>query len=123
MRTLLLLSAASFSAAAEPVSAGDQLATTIATLFGVVALIVVLALMARKMNLPTKMVGKIRLIASMSLGTKEKVAVIEVGEQQYLIGVSSGGIQLLDKLETPIESPQPPEFAKVFAKVSKGQKS
>ncbi|WP_417349981.1 flagellar biosynthetic protein FliO [Ferrimonas sp.] len=124
MRFLLLpLLLLSLPAAAEPVSSGEQLATTIATLVGVVALILVLALVARKMNLPTKLVGKIRLIASLPLGTKERVAVIQVGEQQYLIGVSAGGIQLLDKLETPIEAPQGADFAKVLSRVNKEPRS
>ncbi|TKB47233.1 flagellar biosynthetic protein FliO [Ferrimonas sediminicola] len=121
--TLLPLLWLSLPLAAEPISSGEQLATTIATLVGVVALILVLALAARKMNLPTKLVGKIRLIASLPLGTKERVAVIQVGEQQYLIGVSGGGIQLLDKLESPIEGPQGGEFAKVLAKVGREPKS
>lgn len=123
MRLLLLLLLGLWSGPllAEPIQPSEQIATTLATLFLVVALIVGLAVLAKRMNLPTKMSGDIRLLASLPLGAKDKVAVIEVGEQQYLIGVSANGITLLDKMQDKIDGPQPADFSKVFAGLKKQQ--
>lgn len=49
-----------------------------------------------------------KVVASMIAGTKEKIMVIEVGDEQHLIGVTSHNISHLSKLETPLETKQSP---------------
>ncbi|MBY5990741.1 flagellar biosynthetic protein FliO [Ferrimonas balearica] len=126
MRALLLLALPAMPLwAAEPAgaSSSDQMATMVASLLGVVALIVVLAMMARRFNLPTPMGGQMKTVAMMPVGAKERVAVIQVGEQQYLVGITSQNIALLDKLETPLDSSAAPQFASVLAKFNKKRES
>jgi flagellar protein FliO/FliZ len=44
----------------------------------------------------------------MSAGTKERVLVIEVGDEQHLVGITSHNISHLAKLEVPLNSDKPP---------------
>ncbi|MFK5986312.1 MAG: flagellar biosynthetic protein FliO [Pseudomonadota bacterium] len=45
----------------------------------------------------------IKVISTVAVGHKEKISLIEVGNQQVLIGISPGNIQKLLVLETPVE--------------------
>jgi len=45
----------------------------------------------------------IRLLASVPVGQKERVALIQVGEEQILIGVAAGNVRKLHVLKEPIE--------------------
>lgn len=45
-----------------------------------------------------------RVVASLVAGTKEKVMVIEVGDEQHLLGVTSNTINHLAKLEKPLNT-------------------
>lgn len=47
--------------------------------------------------------GAVKVVATMSMGTREKLVVVQVGEEQLLIGVSPGGISTLHVLPVPIE--------------------
>lgn len=69
-------------------------------------LIIVIALffaciwLMRKMGaLPENSKQKMRVIAGLSLGGREKVILLEVGEKQLVLGVSPGGINNLLVLE------------------------
>jgi len=45
----------------------------------------------------------IKIISAIHLGQKEKIALIEVGNQQLLIGISPGNIQKLLTLDNPVK--------------------
>ena len=45
-----------------------------------------------------------RVVASLVAGTKEKVMVIEVGDEQHLLGVTANTINHLAKLEKPLNT-------------------
>ena len=49
--------------------------------------------------------------------------VIQVGEQQYLVGITGQNVTLLDKLEQPLETASAPQFASVLAKFNKKRES
>jgi flagellar protein FliO/FliZ len=69
----------------------------------VVALILFLAWALKKMRLP--MLGgqsDLSILRQLPVGTKERVIIIQAGEEQFLVGVTSQSIQLLSKLEHPI---------------------
>jgi len=44
-----------------------------------------------------------KVLSVMSVGQKERIVLIQVGQEQYLVGVTTAKISLLQKLETPIE--------------------
>ncbi len=49
--------------------------------------------------------GPIRLIAGISVGQRERVILVQVGEQQLLLGVAPGRVNTLHVLEQKIEPP------------------
>ncbi|KAG1246504.1 hypothetical protein G6F65_020649 [Rhizopus arrhizus] len=52
-----------------------------------------------------------KLVASLSVGAKERVVVVEVNGQQLLLGVTAGGINTLHTLPEPLPPPAPPAAA------------
>ncbi|WP_333623334.1 flagellar biosynthetic protein FliO, partial [Stenotrophomonas indicatrix] len=48
-----------------------------------------------------------KLVASLNVGAKERVVVVEVNGQQLLLGVTAGGINALHTLPEPLPPPAP----------------
>ena len=71
----------------------------------VVGIIFALAYVMRRFNVTTMGGNQMKVVASMVAGAKEKIMVIQVGDEQHLIGVTSHNISHLSKLETPLEIP------------------
>jgi flagellar protein FliO/FliZ len=69
----------------------------------VVALIFVFAWMARRFtNLPGVGQGAVRVLGGVSLGTRERAVLMQVGDTQLLVGVAPGRVQTLHVLERPV---------------------
>ena len=111
---------AAIKAAATPpavASAGSLLSAVLALML-VVGLILGLAWLLRRMpgNAFNGSQG-LRPIASLAVGTKERLMVVEVGGEQLLIGIAAGGIQLLHKLPQPLpEAAATVNFSELLAK-------
>lgn len=75
----------------------------ILSLLMVLALIIISALVLKRFNLTQQNSNQLKVIASLSLGAKERVVVVQIGEQQLVLGVSPQQISLLKNLETPID--------------------
>ncbi len=74
-------------------------------LFIIIALILGLAWLIKRINnFQGNMNGVLKLLSMISVGQREKVALIQVGKQQLLIGVSSGKVNTLLILEENIDS-------------------
>jgi len=71
----------------------------------VVGIIFVLAWLMRRFNVTQAGNGQMKVVASMMAGAKEKIMVIEVGDEQYLLGVTAHNINHLATLQNPIASP------------------
>ena len=66
----------------------------------VIVCIVVLAWFARRMNrLQGSGDGALRIISGISMGARERIVLIQVGEEQLLLGVAPGRINTLHVLE------------------------
>ncbi|MGB1198206.1 MAG: flagellar biosynthetic protein FliO [Thalassotalea sp.] len=76
----------------------------ILSLLMVLALIVISAFILKKFNLTAKSVAGMKVITSLSLGPKERLVVVEVQNQQLLLGVSAQQITLLKTLEEPLST-------------------
>ncbi|MBE0438539.1 MAG: flagellar biosynthetic protein FliO [Gammaproteobacteria bacterium] len=80
--------------------------TLLETLFGlllVLATIAVVAWLLRRTNRFTSSAnGQLRIIAGLSLGPRERAMLLQVGEQQILVGVTAHQIQTLHVLESPL---------------------
>ena len=74
-------------------------------LFIVLALIVTAAwLMKRFTRITGHATGAIRIIAQAPMGVKERVVLLQVGEEQLLVGQSLAGLQTLHVLQTPVSA-------------------
>ena len=99
----------------EPLAAGG-LAKIGFGLLIVVALIVALSWGMRRMGgLASGGAGALRILGGLSMGTRERVVLIQVGDKQLLLGVAPGRVQTLHVLEQPIQTGQPADAVKGFA--------
>lgn len=91
----------------EPLAAGS-LAKLGLGLLAVVALIVALSWAMRRMGgLAGTTAGSLRILGGLSMGTRERVVLIQVGDTQLLLGVAPGRVQTLHVLEQPILTASP----------------
>ncbi|MDF1589410.1 MAG: flagellar biosynthetic protein FliO [Gammaproteobacteria bacterium] len=90
------------SVSSAPVSA----TTLVETLFGLLLVLATIAFVAwilRRTNRFTSSAnGQLRIIAGLSLGPRERAMLLQVGEQQILVGVTAHQIQTLHVLESPL---------------------
>lgn len=107
MKRLSLLGCLSFPlCAAEAAQANVDLAATLGSLLFVIALILFFAWLLKRMRFPGisgASGGAMSIVKQLPVGTKERVAVVQVGEEQFLIGITSQNINMLSKLEKPLE--------------------
>lgn len=90
--TVLLLCPLPALAAPSMLAAGSQALVSLAL---VVALIGGLFVLLRRLQLRTGGAGSIRTLAAHSVGTRERVVLLEVAGRQLLIGVAPGRVQAL----------------------------
>ena len=102
-----LFAAPAAGSAAPAVSAGSLVSVTLALLL-VLAAIVALAWLARRMRmLGNRAAGALEILASMPLGAKERAVLLKVGETQLLLGVAPGQVNTLHVLSQPLELAKP----------------
>ncbi|MFC4699918.1 flagellar biosynthetic protein FliO [Glaciecola siphonariae] len=70
----------------------------------VIAIIFALAFIMRRFTVTQAGNGQMKVVASLMAGSKEKIMVIEVGDEQHLLGVTAHNINHLATLNTPLES-------------------
>jgi len=103
---LLLVSATSFAADAEPASVGIATADILTVLAGLVlvlAVIVACAWLIKRMGgMHTGSTGTIKVITVMPVGTRERLALVEIGGQQLLLGITAQQITTLHTFDEPV---------------------
>nr|WP_101927603.1 MULTISPECIES: flagellar biosynthetic protein FliO [Luteimonas] len=79
-----------------------------------IALLLVLGLILGMAWLLKRMPGSgfrqadgLRVVASIPLGAKERAAVVQVGDEQLLLGIGPGGVRTLHVLPQPLRAPEP----------------
>ncbi len=78
----------------------------------IIALIVVLAWLVHKTRVLGGLPGaagkaqSLRLVATLPLGMKEKIAVVQAGEKQLVVGITARQITLLTELDEPLPESQ-----------------
>ncbi|BAO44316.1 flagellar biosynthetic protein FliO [Thiolapillus brandeum] len=82
---------------------GHQLVQVLGSLGIVLALVLVLAWLARRLSSSRIMQTKgLRLMGGISLGGKERIVLVQVGDRQLLIGVAPGNLRTLHVLDQPL---------------------
>ena len=122
-------------ASATPVAApvigsgiGGQLTQLVLGLLLVLGLIFALAWLLRRVQQTGSRQGQvIELISSRALGARDRLVLVQVGEEQILLGLTPGRITPLHVLKEPVQVPgtaQPatPEFAKRLMEILGQQK-
>lgn len=104
----------------DTASAAGAVGGTLFALALVLGLIVGLAWLARRMPGLAGMRGGngLRVVASLALGPRERLVVVEVGQTQLLLGTGASGTRLLHTLEAPLPvapPPHAPAFAQLLA--------
>lgn len=108
------------ASASQATSTAGAVGGTAFALLLVLALIFALAWLAKRM--PGVAGGShraLRVVASLSLGPRDRVVVVDVGGTQLLLGVGAGGTRALHTLGTPLpeaEAPRAPAFAQLLAR-------
>ena len=103
----------------SPVRAPDTLGTILSLGLGLVAVVAVIygcAWIIRRMNGMTGMNNNaIKVVSVMALGARERLALIEVGGQQILLGITPSAIRTLHVFDEPVvDASNPPsgEFSR-----------
>ena len=84
------------------VMANMDAGSMILSLLMVLALIVICAFVLKRFNLTQQGVSQLKMVTSLPLGAKERVVVIQAGEQQLLLGVTAQQVTLIERLEKPL---------------------
>ena len=97
----------------SPVSASSLLQTLLGLILVLICIALVAWLLKRSNSFHTAANGKMRVIAGLPLGTRERAVLVQLGDEQLLLGVTPQQINLLHKLDTPlrVDSPQGGDFA------------
>ncbi len=106
-------------ASASSAGSAGSIGGAVLALILVVGLIVALGWFARRMpGIGGASNPALRVLGSLSLGPRERVVVVAVGETQLLIGTGATGTRVLHTLDTPLPVPEAkptPVFAQVLA--------
>jgi flagellar protein FliO/FliZ len=98
--------------------AGGQVAEIVVGLFVVLFIIGVVAWLVRRVpGLSMSTDGRVRVVSGVSVGQRERILLVEVGEQQLLVGVAPGRVEtlhILDEPLRPIENGGDSTFARSF---------
>ena len=89
----------------QPLQTGNYL-QVILVLGLIIALILGCSYLLRRVNFIGKNIsGTIKVISGLSIGTREKIVLVDVGGKQILVGIAPGQIQALHVFEEPIIAP------------------
>lgn len=91
----------------DPVTSSSYLLRLILGLAFIVVLIFVLARFASRFNFNRGVGnGALRIIAGLPTGARDRIVLLQVGEEQILLGLTPGRIEKLHALAVPVETDQ-----------------
>lgn len=96
---------AMFSSSAWAATPGSQLdwATTFGSLLFVIIFILFLAWLLKRMRIPALVNQQgLSVVRQIPVGTRERIMIVQAGEEQFLVGVTPQSIQLISKLDKPL---------------------
>lgn len=103
---------------------GDYLLQVVGSFVVVILLLIgVLVLLRRFNGVSSQMNGNMRVISSVGVGQRERVVLLQVGEEQILVGVGPGNVRKIHAFDEPVVEPaasSTPNFSDVW-KVAMGK--
>jgi len=87
----------------SPLSAMNLVQTFLGLLLVLICIVLVAWLLKRSNSFHTAASGKLKVIAGIPLGTRERAVLVQIGDEQILLGVTPQQINMLHKLETPLD--------------------
>jgi flagellar protein FliO/FliZ len=116
---VILVPARAADAAAPQLFSGAYLAQVLGSLLLVFLCLFAVIYMLRRFNRIGAVQGMpLRILGSASVGTREKIVLVEAGREQLLIGVAQGSVRTLHVLPEPIAVAEPgsgqPDFAQIL---------
>lgn len=103
---------------------GDYLLQVIGSFVVVILLLVgVLVLLRRFNGVSSQMSGNMRVVSSVGVGQRERVVLLQIGEEQILVGVGPGNVRKIHAFDEPVVEPSAsttPSFSDVW-KVAMGK--
>lgn len=86
----------------ESIGSASTWLSVFMSLLLVVGVIFMLGYLMRRFNVTQTGTGQMQVVASIMAGARERIVVIQVGEEQHLVGITAQNINHLARLETPI---------------------
>lgn len=125
---LTLIASPAVSPVGSAVTEAPSVTRLLLSLLVVLAVVFALAWFWRRGTGLIRQQKHLKIISVLSVGTRERVMLIQVGEQQVLIGVTPNTISALQTFSTPVVDDHAPDHAKgefgdVLKQMLKGQKS
>lgn len=113
---LAVAKAAAPALPSTPMVGGGDIVSLVVSMLIVVAVIVVLGwLYSRSRFVGGGSGDVIQVVASRALGTKERLLVVEVADQQLLVGMTATNVQTLHVFEKPVSIEKAPVDSSGFA--------
>ncbi|MDQ7050955.1 MAG: flagellar biosynthetic protein FliO [Enterobacterales bacterium] len=129
--SLLILTAFNVKAAVateklDSFTPSDSILPMFFGLLVILLVIFVLAFIFRKFTNFSSTSGKIKILESQMIGSKEKLLVVEVGSQQFFLGVTNQNITSLGEIEQKNkfgqeEHSKQPGFSNLFSQILSGK--
>ncbi|MGB2272213.1 MAG: flagellar biosynthetic protein FliO [Pseudomonadales bacterium] len=102
----------------EPVFSGTSIVQVVLSLAFVIVLIYAAAWYIRRMQLTTAGAGQsMRVISALSIGSRERLVLVQIGEEQLLLGVAPGRVNLLHQFDSAIINSQDSGLRSSFSKI------
>jgi flagellar protein FliO/FliZ len=120
---VLGLASSNLYASTTPVTSLNQLVSVFMSLLVVVIAILALAWMVKKLNPSLIQQQDFKVIRSISLGSKERLLVVELDNKHHLLGVTANSINYLYQLDEKLETIQSAEFAPQLLSLLAGKRN
>ena len=85
---------------------GSMIKVTVGLLFVVAAIFASAWLFRRFGNFSAVPGNALRVVGGLSMGSRERIVLLQVGDEQILVGITPGSIRALHKLENPVQVEQ-----------------
>lgn len=104
LRFAVLMLLPGLGRAADSVVPGPAVGDVAISLAGIVVLILALAWGMRRLRVPgaASGAGGIKVVSAMAVGARERIVLLQVGDEQLLVGMGPGHMQTLHVLSEPL---------------------